>query len=319
MRIARLIEPQLKSIGSFRLDGFGKIGIKRLQHLSPERKIGGKLSGSACRSHGGIEKFATLLRLPVNEIHGASIIGTTSIVGGVVVREFLCDVVAVVGNLVVEFTLLRVHFIEPIKPPINFIHDIRNAIGALQSIGLIGIGERLRVLPEGEHHLIDGISRCGSVLQQIGCIVPAAPHIKVLPLLRGMIANKTILLVATIGYKRIKAASLLTHVIEHKIGGAIVDIDIDRENGRNSAIRLDLIGTRSGKLREIEAESGRHIAQFAHRLHFRRSEHHLSGKRIHQLKRSDLNRLFADEHRHFRRLRQIAQLIDSQPRISSHR
>ena len=69
-------------------------------------------------------------------------------------------VVAVVGNLVIQFAFSGVHAVEPIEPPVNLIDNIRNTISTRHAVGLIVIGKCRWVLLIGKQHLIDSIGRC---------------------------------------------------------------------------------------------------------------------------------------------------------------
>ena len=228
--VAGLVNTHLIGIGGLSADFGCKLRIVRSQHLSPQGKITRKFTGSACSTHRGVEIFASLLRLAVNIIDGAPVIGSPTIVGRVILRQFHADVVTVIGNLVIEFPLGGIHFIEPCQAPVDFVNDVGDAIGALQAIRLVMVTECRWALLPCQHHLVDGIGTRGGILQQVGGIMPTATHIDALPFLIGMITHIGILDVATVTLKRVEAATLLTHVIKDKVSSAVPHTAINREN-----------------------------------------------------------------------------------------
>ena len=216
--IAGLVDAHLIGIGGLGGDFGGKLGIVGCQHLCTEGKVAGKFTRRAGRSHRGVHEFAALLRLAVDVIDGPPVVGPPTIVGRVVLGQFHADVVAVVGNLVIEFAWGGIHLVEPRQAPINLIDDVGDAVGAFQTVGLILVTEGSRALLPGEHHLVDGVGARGGVLQQVGRVVPAAAHVDALALLLGVVAHVGVLGVATVALERVEAAPLLTHVVEHKVG-----------------------------------------------------------------------------------------------------
>ena len=117
------------------------------------------------------------------------------------------------------------------------------------------VGKHIGTLLIGKHHLVDSIGRGGGVLQQVGSIVPATAHIDVLAFLGGMILDVGILGVAAVALKRIVATPLLAHVIQHKVGRAVIDVAAYGHLRRGSLACLDVVIARSAEAGKIQAES----------------------------------------------------------------
>ena len=121
-----------------------------------------------------------LLGLPAAEIDRTLLPLAPTVVRPVVRRDAHAHVVAVIGQLVVKLPRLRVHPVQPIQAPANLVHDVRDAVGAGRPVRPVSVPEGLRVALEGIGHLVNGIGGGGGILEAVGGIVPAAPHVQVL-------------------------------------------------------------------------------------------------------------------------------------------
>ena len=110
------------------------------------------------------------------------------------------------------FSRFRVHTVQPVHSPFNFINNVRDAIGSGMTGRIIFIAKGFRILLIGKHHLIDGIGRSCCVLKIVSCIVPSATNVDVLTSLGRMIYNEAIMYVTTVFQIWIISASLLAHV-----------------------------------------------------------------------------------------------------------
>ena len=230
LRVARLVYAHLEGVSGLASNLLGKFRIKGLQDDGAEGEVARELACRACRAHRGIFVFATLLAFAVYEIHWALGVLAPSIVGGVIVWQLHGHVVAVVGNLVVELALLRIHAVEPGEAPVYLVHDVGYAVGSRRAVGLEAVGESRWVLHVGKHHLVYGVCRGGSVLQQVGGVVPSAAHVDVLPRLRWVVHYDGVFLVAKVLDVRVPATSLLAHIVEGEVGYATIHVTVDGEH-----------------------------------------------------------------------------------------
>ena len=311
--IAWLVNAHLVGISGLATNLGGKIGVIGCQNLCSQCKVTGKLARRAGRAHGRVHEFAALLRLAVDVIDRAAVVGSPAIVGRIVLGQLHADVVAVIGNLVVEFPLTGIHLIKPCEAPIDFIDDVRDAVGPLESVGLVMVTKGCRALLPGKHHLVDGVGTRGGILQQVGSIMPAAPHVDVLSLLVGVIAHVGILDVATVALERVKAAPLLTHVVEHKVGCAIPHAAVNRKYGRLDATCHDAVSALVMKVAEVQPARRLHLSPGSHLAGGGRAINRLARIGIHQFKLAHLHRLLTHEHGHLGRVGQVSQLVNAYP------
>ena len=229
--IARIIDAHLEGVGGLGCNLGCKLGIIGLQHLCTQGEIACKLARCAGRAHGGVHELAALLWLAVDVIDGSAVVGSPAVVGRIVLGQFHADVVTVIGNLIIQFALVGVHFAEPREAPIDLVDDVGNTVGALNAVSLEMVTECPGALLPGQHHLVDGVGARGGVLQQVGCVMPATAHVDALTLLVGVIAHVGILDVAAVALERVVSAPLLAHVVEHKVGRSVPHTIVDGENG----------------------------------------------------------------------------------------
>jgi hypothetical protein len=137
--------------------------------------------------------------------------------------------VPVVRNLVIQLSGRGIHPIQPFQAPTNLIHDVGNPVATGRPVRPIIVRKSFRVPLKGEQHLVDGIGGRGGVLETVGGIVPASVHIQPGAVLRRirMPHDDGVFRVAAVAQKRIPAASLLAHVVQHKIRRTVIDAVID--------------------------------------------------------------------------------------------
>ena len=227
--------------------------------------------------------------------------------------------VTVVGDLIVHLPRLRIHLVKPLESPVDLVHDVRDPVASRSSVRKMIVRERLRVALVSEHHLVDGVRRGGCVLKAVRRVVPSSGHVKeraVLPGIR-MPDNDAVLPVAAVLEERIPSATLLTHVVQHEISRAVVHTSPHREGLRAGLAargqHLDVISAAGLQSAEIQAAGCLHAPQDTSRSHGGGTESHLAGESVNQLKTIDLRSLITHEHRHFRRFRKVADLVDTDP------
>ena len=167
--------------------------------------------------------------------------------------------VSVICNLIIQFPRLRIHPVQPIQSPLDFIDNVRNTIRSLVSIRIIRVTECLRILLIGKKHLINGIGRSRGVLQIVGSIVPSATDIQALTCLGGMIDDISIMHMATVFRERIISATLLAHVVQQEISRTIIYLRINRETWRNRLSGLQIIHSRNREITEVQSVSTFHV------------------------------------------------------------
>ena len=132
------------------------------------------------------------------------------------------------------------------------IHNVGYSIGTLIAIGIKMVGKRQGVLLVGKHQLVYSIGTSRGVLQQVGSVVPSTTHINALPLLGGVVAHIGIFSVTTVVLEWIIATLLLAHIVEHKVGSAVIHRTIDGKDGRRGFSHSYEIGALALKITEIQ-------------------------------------------------------------------
>ena len=171
--------------------------------------------------------------------------------------------VAVVSNLVVQFAGGRVHAVQPVETPLYFVYDVGDTVGAWQSGCIVEVTESFRVFLIGKHHLVDGICGSSGVLQIVGGIVPATADVDVLSCLGGVIQDIAVVHMATVFQERVVAATLLAHVVQQEVGGAVVHVVVDGEIGRNSFACFQVVSSRLIEVAEIQTIGTLHEAHLS--------------------------------------------------------
>ena len=258
-----------------------KFGIEILQDTSAQSKARSKLTGCTCYTRSSIHELASYLRFSATEIHRATFSWTIAIVHHTFRWQSHTGMVTVIGNLIIKFTRFRIHAVQPIQTPFDFIDDIRNSVGFLMSIRIVCIPKSLRILLISKKHLIDGISRSSSILQIVCSIVPTSTNIQRLTGFGWMINNVSIMHMATILQHRVVSTTLLTHIVQQKISSTIIYSGIDREARRNSLTRLQVINPSSGIVTKVQAISTLHVSNATCSLLAMESLHHLLRIGIH--------------------------------------
>ena len=147
------------------------------------------------------------------------------------------------------------------------------------------VAKRRRILLVGKHHLIDGVGCCGGVLQAVAGVVPTAAHVEELPGFGWVVDDVAVFLVAAVLEERVIAASLLAHVAQHIVGGAVVDSAVHRKHFAAGIAGFDVVGARCGELAEIEAECRLHFAVWRRSHHFVAGEGYFAGEGVDNFKR----------------------------------
>lgn len=168
--------------------------------------------------------------------------------------------VAVIGNLVVQFARSGIHAVQPVQPPFYFVYYIGDTVCFRQSGCIVGIAECLGVFLVGKHHLVYGIGGSRGILQVVGSIVPAAAHIDVLSGFCGVVHYVAVVYVAAVFQEWVVTATLLAHVVQQEVGCAVIDLCIDGEARRNGFSRFQVICARFLKIAEIQPVSTAHAA-----------------------------------------------------------
>ena len=212
-------------------------------------------------TQGGIHKLATLLRFAVDVVHWTPAFRSTAIVGRVVLWHLGAYVVTVVSNLVIEFAFSRVHLVEPVKSPLDLIHNVGDAVDATRAVSLETVTKYLRMSLIGKHELIDGIGAGCGVLQQVGGIMPSTTHIQMLPFFVGVIFNECIQGVTAVVLEWVESALLLTQVVQQEVGSAVIHPTINGKHWRQGLSHPDAISTDACKVAEVESASRFHILQ----------------------------------------------------------
>ena len=200
----------------FRRNLGGKLGIEGFQHLCAQREVGCKLAcraGYTCRGVHASSFTTALLGFTAAEIDGSAQSRTVSVIYGILAWNAHAGMVAVISNLIVELARFRIHAVQPIQSPFNFINNIGYTISSWPSVGVIGVAEGLWILLVGKEHLIDGVGGGGGVLQIVTGVMPTSSDVQMLPRFGGVIDNVPIMYVATVVQVRIVATPLLTHVV----------------------------------------------------------------------------------------------------------
>ena len=253
--------------------------------------------------------------LATTEIDRASLARTVTVIHLVFVGQTHTGMVAVVSNLVVQFAGGRVHAVQPVEAPFYFVYDVGNTVGTGKSGCIVGITERYRIFLIGKHHLVDGICGSSGVLQVIGSIVPAAADVYVLSCLGGVIQNIAVVYMATVFQERVVAATLLAHVVQQEVGGAVVHVVVDREIGRNGFARFQIISSRLVEITEIQSIGTFHKSHLSGGFGGGEGTDGLSGESVYQCILLYVSRFFTHEYCHFYSLRQVAKLVNTYPCI----
>ena len=85
--------------------------------------------------------------------------------------------------------------------------------------------------------------------------MPSTTHIQALPIFCGMVAHIGIFGVTTVVLERIIATLLLAHVVEYKVGGAVIYRPVDGKGGRGSFSYAYKIRALTLKITEIQPAS----------------------------------------------------------------
>ena len=300
---------RLPGIGRLRPDASRQFRVERFQYAASDSKGRCEFSGGTGDAGGGIHAPVPppLLRFPGAEIHRTRPAAAPAVIGLILRRTPHAHVVAVVGQLVVKLARSRVHPVQPVQPPADLVHDVRDAVGARGSVGPECIAKSLRVALVGIGHLVDGIGGGGGVLQAVRGIVPPAAHVQVLAAFGGMIDNDGVLRVAAVAQEGIPPAALLAHVMQHEIGRPVIDLRADGEAFRTRIARDDPVRAGGHERGKIEPGGGRHLPQGPRGNGFR-PKHRLAAEHVHHLEFLRC-RCRAQIDGHFRGPRKVAQLV----------
>ena len=166
--------------------------------------------------------------------------------------------VAIIGNLVVKLVGRRVKLEQPVDPPARFVEDVRHAIRArispcVDAVGetqTLGHGDPAQFM--GEEHLGRGVAGGEVVLQQIGCVVPAAAGIDLCSGGKGTEYGPAVGLMALHAQPGVVAAPLLAHELEQLVGQVAQYVPADGKGQRSRHAQPHHIATRSGDPREVK-------------------------------------------------------------------
>ena len=280
-------------------------------------KAAGKLACRAGHARGVVHTLSLLLRLSRTEVDGTTIAGTASVIGPPGIGQAHAYMVTVVGYLVVHLARRRVHAVEPLHAPGYLVHDIGHAVFARQAIGPIAVGKSAGIPLPGEHHLIGGVGRGGGILQAVRGIVPTAAHVDEGAVLGGVTQDEAVLLMTGIANHGVPSASLLTHIVQDKVGRTVVRRVGDGKVGRPTCTCLYIIGTFAAQAAKVEAGRRLHPSHRPRHRDSLRAKGSLAGEGVHQTKFLQALRLLAHEDRHLGLPGQIAQLVDTYPRLGT--
>ena len=300
-------------VAGFGQQRIGHRGIEVGQHPGPQRKTRGILAGRTGHAGGGVGKLAPHLGLARTVVDGASQPLAPTVIYLVLRRQFEPFVVTVVGYLVIHLALRRIHAVEPVEPPFDFVDDVGDTVGPGQAVGIVGIAIRSGILQVGKHHLIGGVGRGGHVLQLVARIVPAAPHVNVLATAGGVIDDIAVVGVTAVALKGIEAAALLTHVAQDEVGRAVVHPIADNKARREGIAGPQPIGTGPIAGGEVEPIHALHPAPQARSPRGVETHHLLTGTIVDQRIRLEVDGLVAHIDGHLGRSGQIAQLVHPYP------
>ena len=308
-----MFHPVAICIAGFGQQRVGHRGIVGGQNLGSQSETRGILAGRAGHTGGSIGKLAPHLGLARTVIDGASQPFAPTIVDIVLRRQLEALVVAVVGNLVIHLAPRRIHTVEPVESPLDFIDNIGDTVGPGQPVGIVGIAIYFGILQIGKHHLIGGIGRGSHILQLVARIVPATPHVDVLAAAGGMIDDVAIVSVAAVAFEWVETATLLPHVTQDEVGRSVIDPRPDDKSGRKGLAGPQPIDTGTVAAAEVEPIGSLHLAPHGCRSGIIEAHHLLAGTVIDQRIRLDIDRLVAHIDSHFGRSRQISQLVHPYP------
>ena len=230
----------------------GEVRIEIFQYLCPQCKARGEFACGTGHSGGCISEFAADLRLTTAKVNRAPLSSSVAVVHRIFAGQAHPCMVPVIGNLVVKFSLGRVHPVQPVEPPFYFVHNVRDTVSSGVSGSVVSIAECFRVLQIGKHHLVNGIGRGCGILQIVGRVMPSSPDIDVLSGLCRMIHDKAVMYMATVFQEGVVTASLLAHVIQQEVGRSVVYPVVDGEVGRYCFSGFQIVGSGCIKGTEVQ-------------------------------------------------------------------
>ena len=145
--------------------------------------------------------------------------------------------------------------------------------------------------------------------------MPTAAHVDVLSGFGGMVYDIAVVHVATVLQERIVTATLLAHIVQQKVCRTVINMCIDGETGRDGFSSFQIVSTRFRKVAEVQSIGRFHSPYLAGGLGCLESAHFFSGEGVHQCIVFYIRPFFAHEYGHFNGLRQVAELIDSNPLV----
>jgi hypothetical protein len=161
------------------------------------------------------------LRRPVREVDHPRAALPPPVIRGLVLGEAEADVVAVVGDLMVELSRGRMELEHPFEAPARLVEDVGPPIrsGVARGVDAVckpvapGTSQRIR-----EQHLGRGVARGHVILEQVARVVPPADGVDDASRRPRAVGRPPVALVAFHAEPGVVAATLLAHELEHLVG-----------------------------------------------------------------------------------------------------
>jgi hypothetical protein len=210
-------------------------------------------------------------------------------------------VVAVVAELVVHLVVGGEHAQQPLQPVARLVEHVGRAVRAGQPARVERVGEGARMVAVGHHHHVRRVGRRGHVLQVVRRVRPPAAHHAELPRARAVVHDQAVELVDRVAEERVVARALLAHVVEQRVGRAVVGVRAHAHGRRLHGARRDAIGARPPQRAEVQPVRGCARAERPARARRERTEHDAARGIAHRERAERLGHQRAD-HRHLGRV-----------------
>ena len=135
----------------------------------------------------------------------------------------------------------------------RLVEHVGDPVLARRAAGVELVAEGVAMVPIGEQHHVRRVRRGRDVLQVVRRVGPPTTHGDGLHRMSGVVDDDAVVRVHGVADDRIPARSLLAHVIQQRVGAAVVCMRVDAQLARRDAECRDAVASRAAELGEIES------------------------------------------------------------------